>query len=93
MHPASAGHGLNLQASGHIVVWFGPTWSLELYQQANAWLDRQGQTEAVIIHHIISKWTIDEIVMKKLSEKDEEQEGLLVALQPVIERYGVNLAA
>jgi len=93
LHPASAGHGLNLQAGGHIIVWFGPTWSLELYQQANARLDRQGQTEAVIIHHLIAKGTIDEIVMKRMWDKDAGQEGLLFALRPVIERHGVKLAA
>jgi len=89
LHPASAGHGLNLQAGGHIVVWFGPTWSLELYQQANARLYRQGQTEIVVIHHLIARGTIDEMVMKRLSEKDAGQEGLLVALRPLFQKYKV----
>ncbi|WP_240075883.1 SNF2-related protein, partial [Enterococcus faecalis] len=63
-HPQSAGHGLNLQKGGHIIVWFGLTWSLEFYQQANARLDRQGQTQPVIIHHLVTKGTIDEQVIK-----------------------------
>jgi SNF2 family DNA or RNA helicase len=68
-------------------------WSLELYQQANVRLDRQGQTQTVIIHHLISRGTIDEIVMRRLLERDAGQEGLLIALRPAIERYGVRLAA
>lgn len=63
-HPQSAGHGLNLQKGGHIIVWFSLTWSLEYYQQANARLDRQGQTESVIVHHLVAKGTVDEIVLK-----------------------------
>lgn len=69
LHPASAGHGLNLQYGGNIVVWFGLPWSLELYQQANARLHRQGQKETVIIHHIIARNTVDEDVIKALSSK------------------------
>ncbi|MGO1368536.1 SNF2-related protein [Senegalia sp. (in: firmicutes)] len=80
-HPASAGHGLNLQAGGNIIVWFGLTWSLELYQQANARLHRQGQKENVIIHHIISKGTVDEDVMRALDKKHINQEELLKAVK------------
>lgn len=69
IHPSSAGHGLNLQSGGSTLVWFGLTWSLELYQQTNARLYRQGQNEAVVIHHIITKGTIDEDVMKALISK------------------------
>lgn len=85
-HPASAGHGLNLQAGGHIVVWFGLTWSLELYQQANARLHRQGQEHAVIVHHIIAEDTLDEQVMKVLSGKAAGQEALMEAVKARIER-------
>ena len=80
-HPASAGHGLNLQAGGHIVIWFGLNWSLELYQQANARLNRQGQTETVRIYHIITENTVDEEVLKVLNGKEQRQEALLEALK------------
>lgn len=80
-HPASAGHGLNLQQGGHIIVWFGLTWSLELYQQANARLPRPGQTESVIIHHLICRDTVDERVMAALQQKDADQSCLLNALK------------
>jgi len=80
-HPDSAGHGLNLQAGGNIIVWFGLTWSLGLYQQANARLYRQGQEHTVIIHHLICKGTVDEIVYRGLQEKAEVQENLLNALK------------
>ena len=80
-HPASAGHGLNLQDGGCTIVWFGLTWSLELYQQANARLWRQGQKETVVIHHIIAKNTIDERVMKALEEKDVSQAALIEAVK------------
>lgn len=79
-HPASIGHGLNIQAGGHIIVWYGLTWSLELYQQANARLYRQGQKHAVIIHHLIAKGTIDEAVMKALAGKDNVQTALMDAI-------------
>lgn len=69
IHPASAGHGLNLQQGGSTIVWFGLTWSLELYQQLNARLYRQGQKETVVIHHIITKDTIDENVIKALEKR------------------------
>ncbi|MEN8493458.1 DEAD/DEAH box helicase [Dehalococcoides sp. THU3] len=85
IHPASAGHGLNLQAGGSTMIWFGLTWSLELYQQTNARLWRQGQTaKTVIIHHIIAKGTIDERVMKALSEKDKTQTALIDAVKATL---------
>lgn len=81
-HPASAGHGLNLQSGGHIIVWFGLTWSLELYQQANARLYRQGQEEkSVIIHHLVAVGTIDEDVMRALVGKEISQKALLDAIK------------
>lgn len=89
-HPQSAGHGLNLQAGGHIAVWFGITWSLEYYQQANARLDRQGQTESVVIHHIITKGTVDEIALKRLSGKAQGQDELLEAVKAEIEKARRN---
>lgn len=79
--PASMGHGLNLQAGGHILVWYGLNWSLELYQQANARLYRQGQTETVIIHRLIAKGTMDEQVIKRLEQKDIGQESLIEAVK------------
>lgn len=81
IHPASAGHGLNIQQGGHILIWFGLTWSLELYQQTNARLWRQGQTEVVTIHHIITKGTVDEDVMAALEQKDVTQEKLIAAVK------------
>lgn len=80
-HPASVGYGLNLQEGGHVIVWYGLTWSLELYQQANARLFRQGQQKAVIIHHLIAEGTVDEQVMKALQHKDTSQSALLAALK------------
>lgn len=84
-HPASAGHGLNLQDGGSTIVWFGVTWSLELYQQANARLWRQGQKQTVVIHHILTKNTIDERVMKALDEKDTSQNALIKAVKARID--------
>lgn len=81
VHPAAAGHGLNLQAGGSTVIWFSLTWSLELYQQANARLWRQGQKETVVVHHIISKGTIDEQVMTALAKKKDVQAALLHAVR------------
>lgn len=81
IHPASAGHGLNLQAGGSTLVWFGLTWSLELYQQTNARLWRQGQKDTVVIHHIITKGTIDEDVMRALKRKDKTQTALIDAVK------------
>ena len=81
IHPASAGHGLNLQAGGSTLIWFGLTWSLELYQQTNARLWRQGQKDTVVIHHILAKGTMDETVMKALEKKDKTQSALLDAVK------------
>ena len=86
IHPASAGHGLNLQEGGSTFVWFGLTWSLELYQQANARLWRQGQKNTVVIQHIITKGTIDERIMKALSDKDSTQAALIEAVKANIGR-------
>ena len=83
-HPASAGHGLNLQKGGHIIVWFGLPWSLELYQQANARLHRQGQTEKTLIYHIISKGTADEKVFFALQQKTDIQNEVLESLKAKI---------
>lgn len=84
-HPASVGYGLNLQAGGHIIVWYSLPWSLELYQQANARLYRQGQTEAVIINHLIAVGTVDESVVKSLAAKDTGQAALMAALRERLE--------
>ena len=82
IHPASAGHGLNLQSGGSTIIWFGLTWSLELYQQTNARLWRQGQNaDTVVLHHIIAKNTIDERVMKALRDKDKTQTALIDAVK------------
>lgn len=86
IHPASAGHGLNLQAGGSTLIWFGLTWSLELYQQTNARLWRQGQkAQAVVIHHIITKDTIDERIMSALRRKDKTQSALIDAVKANLE--------
>ena len=86
IHPASAGHGLNLQSGGSTLVWFGLTWSLELYQQTNARLWRQGQTaDTVVIQHIIAKGTIDEQIMKALKAKDTTQAALITAVKADLE--------
>ena len=85
IHPASAGHGLNLQKGGSTIVWFGLTWSLELYQQTNARLWRQGQnSKSVVVQHIIAKGTIDERILKALSEKDSTQKSLIDAVKAVL---------
>ena len=86
-HPAGAGHGLNLQKGGNIVVWFGLTWSLELYQQANARLHRQGQTKPVRVYHIICRGTMDEDVMKAISGKADKQEALMQAVKAMVNKY------
>ena len=85
IHPASAGHGLNLQSGGSTLIWFGLTWSLELYQQTNARLHRQGQTDTVIIHHIIARGTIDEQVMAALRKKEKTQDALIDAVRANLE--------
>lgn len=81
IHPMSAGHGLNIQSGGHILIWFGLTWSLELYQQTNARLWRQGQKNTVTIHHIVTKNTVDEDVLSALASKDVTQEKLIAAVR------------
>ena len=82
VHPASAGHGLNLQSGGSAIIWFGLTWSLELYQQTNARLWRQGQTaKTVVVQHIIAKDTIDGRMLKTLFAKDRTQAELIAAVK------------
>ena len=81
IHPASAGHGLNLQSGGSTLIWFGLTWSLELYQQTNARLWRQGQSETVVIHHIITEGTVDLLVLKALQSKEKTQDSLIAAVK------------
>ena len=86
-HPASAGHGLNLQAGGNIIIWYGQTWSLELYQQFNARLYRQGQQNGVVINHLILKGSHDEDVIQSLKNKDRKQSDLMDSIKAKIERY------
>lgn len=89
IHPASAGHGLNLQSGGNVIVWFGITWSLELYQQTIARLWRQGQTsETVTVIHIITAGTVDERILKALEAKDQTQSALINAVKAEVSAYG-----
>lgn len=86
IHPASAGHGLNLQAGGSMLIWYGLTWSLELYQQTNARLWRQGQTaDTVVLHHIVTEKTIDERIMTALQQKEKTQDTLIEAVKANLE--------
>ncbi len=87
-HPASAGHGLNLQEGGNTIIWFGLPWSLELYPQANARLWRQGQKNTVVIHHILAKDTIDQKVMRALEDKDTGQTALIDAVKARLKENG-----
>ena len=87
MHPASGGHGLNLQAGGNIIVWFGQTWSLELEQQFNARLDRQGQTKQVIIHKLILEGSMDQDVISAQERKEKGQSALMNAVKAKIKEY------
>lgn len=87
-HPAATAYGLNLQAGGNIIVWYGLTWSLEQYEQANARLYRQGQQKPVIVNHLITIGTIDENVMRALSRKAAGQDALLAAVKAKIREYG-----
>ena len=87
LHPASGGHGLNLQRGGNIIIWFGLNWSLELYQQLNARLWRQGQTKPVFVHHLICEGTMDEQVMAAIKAKDNKQESLMAAVKALINKY------
>lgn len=91
LHPASAGHGINLQYGGHHAVWFSLTWNLELYEQANARLNRQGQNKSVIIHHIVAKNTIDEAIMSAISSKSNGQRALMDALNKYIQKVKDNI--
>lgn len=84
-HPASVGHGLNLQEGGYIIIWFGLTWSLELYQQANERLNRPGQTHVCRIYHLVLKGTHDERVLAALERKDTSQRALIDALRGTLE--------
>lgn len=89
-HPASIGHGLNLQHGGHIIIWFGLTWSLELYQQANDRLYRQGQVKTVMVYHIVAKGTIDTGMIKALNSKKRGQDGLMDYVKAKVEEYKTN---
>ena len=91
-HPASAGHGLNLQYGGNTVIWFGTDWSLELYQQANARLHRQGQSRPVNVYHLITENTIDEDVIKSLASKSSGQESLMKAIKVRLSCYTKQLS-
>ena len=82
-HPASAGHGLNLQKGGSLIVWYGLSWSLELYQQFNARLHRQGQTKPVRVLHILAENTADNAVLTALSEKEDVQDKLLNVVEHI----------
>ena len=89
-HPASSAYGLNLQQGGNHVIWFGLTWNYELYTQANKRLHRQGQTEKVIIHHLVCTETRDEDVMKALSKKDDVQGWVMASLKARIKAIKEN---
>lgn len=89
IHPASAGHGLNLQSGGNVIVWFGITWSLELYQQTIARLWRQGQTSGTVtVIHIVTEGTVDERILKTLEAKDQTQSALIDAVEAEVDAYG-----
>ena len=83
-HPASAAHSLNLQYGGNIIIWFGMDWSLELYQQANARLHRQGQSRPVNVYHLVTENTIDEEVIKSLASKSSGQESLMMSIKSML---------
>lgn len=88
MHPASGGHGLNIQYGGENILWFGQTWSLELYQQLNARLDRQGKTGVTMIHRLIASKTMDREVVRAQERKDKGQNGLMDAVKARLKKYG-----
>lgn len=90
-HPASMGHGLNLQHGGHIIVWFGPTYNSELYDQVNARLDRQGQTKPVLIYRLLGRQTMDSDVLDVLLSKTEKQDGLMRAVRAKVDYYRKNV--
>lgn len=87
MHPASGGHGLNLQDGGNQIIWFGQTWSLELWQQLNKRLHRQGQSQRVVVNKIIAEGTIDQDVVKAIEKKAQGQDGLMAALKSRLKKY------
>ena len=89
-HPASAAYGLNLQDGGNHVIWYGLNWSLELYQQANKRLHRQGQTQTVIIHHLVSENTRDEDILRAIGMKERAQAFVLASLKARIDKYRVH---
>ena len=84
--PAGAGHGLNIQKGGHILIWFSLVWSLEMYQQTNARLWRQGQREVVTAHHIVCRDTVDGEVLKALEHKETTQQNLIAAVKAAVGR-------
>lgn len=86
-HPASTAYGLNMQRGGNIIIWYGLNWALELYQQANARLNRQGQTKPVHVYHLLVEGTMDVEVAKALNGKVATQDGLMNAIKAVVERY------
>jgi len=90
-HPASAGHGLNMQSGGNLIGWFGLPWSLELYQQAVARLDRQGQQISVINKRYVVDGTMDQDVLRALENKTDSQEALMQAVKARINKYLKNL--
>jgi hypothetical protein len=85
-HPMSAGHGLNLQGSGHAVIWYSLTWSLEVYEQFIRRLWRQGQKNHIVVHHVIAKDTVDEAILQAVQRKDKTQQKLLNAVRDYIHR-------
>jgi hypothetical protein len=85
-HPMSAGHGLNLQGSGHAVVWYSLTWSLEIYEQFIRRLWRQGQKNHIVVHHIIARDTVDEAILSAVKRKDKTQQKLLNAVRDYVNR-------
>lgn len=91
-HPMSAGHGLNLQGSGHAVIWYSLTWSLEIYEQFIRRLWRQGQENHIVVHHLIAKDTIDEAIMLAIKKKDKTQQNLLTAVKEYIKRDTIATA-
>ena len=86
-HPQSAGHGLNLQKGGHIIVWFGLTWSFGVLSTSQCQIRPSGQTQPVIIHHLVTKGTIDEQVIKALQAKEQGQSAPMAAVKAKIEEY------
>lgn len=89
-HPMSAGHGLNLQGTGHAVIWYSLTWSLEIYEQFIRRLWRQGQKNHIVVHHIMAKDTIDEAIMMAIRRKDKTQQTLLTAVRDYVNRDTIN---